>query len=307
MPLPTYNAEKVPVTCTQCNKVFFRSKKSHSAKRCKDCSKVRPTGDVVPRKLNIETVLPKKASARFCKIRSDWYMNVRTRKRGSGEELKRDKVYLWVGADATPEQVQVAYAATYARLGMQGASTKPDLGKQGRKKLKALSHEKRDWEDGPDRGLGITRMRVYRVMFAVHLADPKTDGKKVYVGRFSTLEEARAERKKKYRELQWQLVPCAVCGELPSVSNHRVVHLSSTCPNRVQMPYKVRPLFQTKLWNFQFSTGKIPHAGRLSLEDLHQMGFLWKKVTTGEYGAIPTVEFDTRSRKPIRKDEVFFE
>lgn len=315
---PSIHTERVPATCKLCSKVFMKVKKRKCALRCPDCEKVfqslkpsKPLGRLPnPGKRHIETVLPKGSRSHFDKVRGDWYMPVRTRKRRSGDKFDKDRIYLHVGADATPEQVSAAFTAAYARLELQGCSTKPETGKEAAKR-KLLRNDKKCWMHGDDRNLGISKLRVSRVMFAVHLYDPKIEGKKICVGRYPTVMEARKARKKKYEEIQWQLVPCKLCGELPIISNFRIAHIHPNCPNRVQFPTGVRPLYQTKLWNCQFSSGKRTYAGRLSREDLHQMGFLSLNKLTGEYRAIPKVEHDTRlcsqhAPKP-QKDEVFFE
>ncbi len=305
--------QRVPVVCANCNTVYFRPKDSHAAKRCKPCAKVfrslakpkEPRLAVPKPKNHIETVLPINGTAKWDKKKEDWYIPVRTRKRGSKEPLARDRIYLCCGADVTPEQVSELYVTTYARLEMNGAKSRPvEERKTLRRKAIEKKHYIKNWKSGEDKNLGILRVRVSHIAYTVHLADPKTDGKRIYVGRFRMIADAREARQKKYEELQWQFVPCKLCGELPTLSNRRVTHLSSRCPNRVQFPNGLRPLFQTKLWNGQFSTGKFSHVGRLSRDDLHQMGFLSVRFRPNLGVEVNTSLYQEFMKQ---KEETFFE
>jgi len=299
--MPVYSREKVPVVCVCCGDVYFRSPISKNPKRCLPCNKawlaLNPPKRRKPMKPvmrgHLETVLPVAGKPHFDKKKGDWYMAVKVRKRGSDEPLVKDRIYLRIGAEATPEQAREAFTTTYARMELGGASSRPvEVRKKLARKKKVKRDDARSWRKGRDKNLGIMKIRVSRVMFRSHLPDPKVDKKKIYVGRYETLEEARAARKVKYKELQWQFVPCAVCGELPMVSNMRVMHISRLCRNRVQLPYGVRPLYQTKLWNLIFSKGTVSHAGRIGGEDLHRMGYLFLNKMTGNYGPRADVEFD---------------
>lgn len=317
------------IPCSHCGTVFGQTQyeKERNTTSCPPCrmlvDRSRERGHVPKDPKNthfLEIVLPKTMTPHFDKVRQDWYMKVRTRRRRSGEPLVVDRVHLGVGKDADPETVQAAFNAAWARMEMSGMSKYPaETLKKKWTKVKRSRADDRSWKQGKDRDLGVSRHIVKSVVFKAYLYDPLVDGKKHYVGKFNTRVEARRARDAKYKELQRQIVPCACCGALPVWKNSHISHFSSTCPNRVQMPIGVRPLYQAKLWNLRYSTGEIKDAGKLSLVDLYCAGFFYKPVRGINYKARTVVEFDFSlaknylRKRPVEKpvepsdDEIGFE
>lgn len=314
------------IPCDACGNMFGQTafEKSRNRKVCPACNvvhraarnplkKIKKTG---PRTF-LEIVLPRALNPRFDKRKGEWYMKVRVRKRGSDEPYLRDKIYLGVkGANANSDQVNAAFTATYARMEMNGASRfTAEAIKKKRKRIKTIVGDRKSWRQGKDRDLGVTRHVIQKVVFAVHLPDPKEDGKKHYFGRFENRAEARKARDAEYRKLKHEHVPCAVCGRMPAVRRGIVTHFAVDCPNQVQMPQGVRPLLQAKLWNLVFSTGEVKGAGKLTQEDLYYMGYMYKSAKGFRYYARNNVEFDfslaknyVRKRKSVvAEEEIGFE
>lgn len=293
---PPSRANRIPVDsveCRDCGEEFGRTEaeRKRNSKQCPGCRRVtralRPGRvNVKPNKLSLmhnlfEVVLPRSQRSYYDKKKDEWYMLIRTRKKRTDEPLVRDRVYLEIkGADADPVKVKHAFDTAYVRLQLQGASRYPrevNIKKLSRKHSR-LKHKK-SLPKGSDRDLGITRVIVKSARFRATLADPMEDKKRHYLGsRFMTRNDAREARDKLYHEIKLNVVPCAVCGVLPVYRQGFLTHMSSQCPNRVQLPSGVRTLYQSKLWNLIFSKGD--HApGRMTQYDLARMGFMYHTRT----------------------------
>ncbi len=290
------------IPCDTCGRTFGQTGFEFSRKLsvCPQCKKThiqarnpnKPIKKRGPRN-PLEVVLPQTLKAVLDPHKQEWYMKVRVRKKGTTEDLKYDKVFLGLGADAPPEQVERVFKSAYARMELNGASKYPaEMVKKKRKRIRTIRNDLRSWRQGLDRDLGVLKLTIKKVIYKVHLPDPKVDGVKHYVGRFDTRKEAREARNAKYRELRKEIVPCAVCGMMPNPRAGQITHFSATCPNRVQLPQGVRALFQVKLWNLVFSEGKVPDAGKLTHEDLYYMGFMKKSPKGFRYYGRTEVEFN---------------
>lgn len=319
MPRPTIIVREIP--CSSCGKTFGQTAAQKATKitSCWPCRKayiesrnpLKKPAAKRREKSHLEVVLPHRLTPHFDKKKGDWYMHVRVRKSRSGEPLVKDRIYLGVGTDATPGQVNAAYTATYARLELTGASKLPvEKIRKKQNRVYEIRRSARSLKSGRDRDLGVVRVKVTMVMYKVYLPDPKVDGKRLCFGRFSTRQEAREVRTANYKILQTQFVPCAVCGRMPVKLNKHLTHFSSDCPNKVQLPAGVRPLFQTKLWNLVFSEGQMKNAGKLTHEELCNMGFMHRPVKSKRYLARKEVEFDFSLAKNYARqpdEEVGFE
>ena len=263
----------------------------------------------------MEVVLPRTPTPHYCKKIDQWYMKVRVRARNSDEPLRGDRVLLNLGAEATPAQVNAAFKAAYARMQLQGVSKdSSEKIRKKRKRIEGIIGVIKSWKFGRDRDLGIHRAVIERVVFKVHLPDPKIDRKKHYLGRYYTRAEARKVRDAAYKQFQEELVPCAVCGVMPTKRRGIVTHFSVSCPNKVQLPSGVRPLLQAKLWNVVYSEGKVPNVGKLTPEDLYCAGYMYKARAGIRCYAREDVAFDfslaknyLKTPQPIEEEEVGFE
>jgi hypothetical protein len=301
------------IPCTTCGQSFGQT--AHELKRniqtCGPCQlerrKVFNPRKTRIRKSHIEILLPKAGKPFFVQSKGEWAMRVRVRKSRSKEEFKQDHIYLGCGPAADPETVSAAYTAAYARLEMQGHSTKP---RKKSKKERTKQCDARSWKQGLDRNLGILKVVVKSLFYSCHLPDPYVDGKRHYVGRFKTMKEARKARFKMYNDLCHQYVPCAVCKRTPVYDKGMLTHIAHDCPNVIQLPQGMKPLYQAKLWNLVYSKGEGEPAGKLSLEDMYHMGY-FRKMPKGEcYKARQNVEFRLSLAKQFvvpRDDEAMFE
>lgn len=251
---------------------------------------------------HLEILLPKRPFAYYWKKKGQYYLRVEVRKKGSNEEFKYDRIWLGVGKEVEKPKVQAALLAAYARLQMQGVKTRGAEGKP-----KPLIQLRR----AHDRNMGIRTLWVRKKIYKVYLPNPLVDKERIFVGKYSSLLEAREARGNKYREIKYTHIPCAVCGMMPQVNSGALTHFSSACPNRVQMPDGVRPLLQSKLWNLIYSTGEQKNVGKLVSEQLAQAGFLWKSVRQGKYIARTDVEWDFSLAKSYavkpEEEEIGFE
>ncbi len=239
----------------------------------------------MPRLPIYETVLPKKPKALFDKKRGEWFLAVRVRRRASKGEFTREKV--WLGAGDPIH----ALTAAVSRLQMAGAS---HLTKEAKKQKHDKSRSRAYYANvEKHRDVGIRKVIIRTSAYQVWLIDPLTDGKKIYFGTYKTMGTAREVRTAKYKELRQQVVPCAVCGVLPKDVNGQVGHISATCPNKIKLPLKLRPLCQVKLWNFLFSKGDLDHPMRPTLADLEYLG-ITRPMPWGGHTLRADVELDTR-------------
>ena len=304
-----YGKPRIPVQeipCADCGGIFGRTafEMRRNRRSCPEChSKHNSAQTKTPKKRPprslYEIVLPKTKTPHWDKQRGEWYMRVRTRKRNSGEELVMEKV--WLGVTDPDGDPLTAFTAAYARLQMKGASCNPvEAILKKAKKIGSIRRDAWDWGQGRDKNLGIERTVVKKICYKVYLPDPVIDKKRHYVGRFETRAEARAARDKKYKELQSILQPCALCGMLPSIRRGHLTHFSTDCTNDVQMPMGVRGLLQAKLWNLVFRHGKTP-AGKLTKEDLCDMGYFYKPVKGFRYYARDNVSLDFSLAANYRK------
>jgi hypothetical protein len=303
------------IQCESCGKPHGQSafEIKRNIKYCHTCRvAMRKSSNplkLVPKKHHIEIVLPGTYNPVWSQSRGEWAMKVKTRKSRSDEPYALDHVYLGLGKDADPEAIKAAYTAAYARLEMKGAATTTQ------KRIKAAHNKSRNenesWDQGWDKNLGIERTIVQEVYFKVHLPDPYEDGKRHYVGRFKLRKIARKERKKAYDELiKLPPVPCAVCGLLPMWRKGHLTHFTADCPNQIQMPPQVKPLFQLKLWNLRYYTGE-DRPGKLTRKDFWYEGYL-RRTLKGEYFLPrPDVEFNLSRAKlhvqPRPVEDVMFE
>lgn len=310
------------IQCTACTETFGQTAFEIKIKRtvCPACRKAhaKTWNKSKPLKLRgqrnvLEVVLPKVKKPFWDAKKAEWAMRVRVRKRSAGGPFEQDRVYLGVGKEATPEQVQEVFNATYARMELNGASRiTAEAKKKKRKRIKNIVHDKNSWKRGRDKDLGVRMVRIVRTAYRVTLPDPRTIKGKIAVGAFPSREEARKARDEKYKELRNDLIPCAVCGLMPETRVGRLTHFSAKCRNQVQFPQSVRPLLQTKLWNMVFASGDVMNAGRLTPEDLWRMGYLFKGKGGKRFYARDDVSFDfTLAKnyevKPAVEDEMLFE
>ena len=291
------------IPCSQCGTPFGQTQyeKDRKMERCPSCKKLyraiknpkQPATKMPKRGRVFEIVLPRSRTPHFDQKKNEWYMKVRTRKRGSNEKLEYDRIYLKVDGSATPGQVEEAFTRRYVSLQMDGYSHKPiEAIKKHRKRIKNI---RKDWWSmtaGRDRDMGLTKMRVTRIMYRVRLPDPLVDKKQVFVGRYYTRTEAREAREKAYDELKTRLVPCKVCGRMPVWLKGRLTHISSECENQVQMPIQIRQLFQSKLWNLIYSSGEKKNVGKLTKQDLCEEGFMFREVGSHRFYARTDVACD---------------
>lgn len=310
------------ISCSECGNPYGQTAAEIRKKltRCPSCEKVV---NLTKNKLKkapkpgirgtLEIVLPGRRNGFYDSQKGDWYIRVRVRKRNSDEELKKDRIYLSVGATATPEQVSAAVTATCARLEMSGMSS---MSKEQRaaawKRRKSVHATARKWNRGRDKDLGILKRTVSRVIYKVVLPDPLVDGNTRRFGSYPTRDEARKVRNEHYKQLENELVPCALCGVKPTFRNSMLTHFSGACKNRVQIPSAMRKLFQAKLWNLVFSEGKWVNAGKLTGDELYAAGYM-KRGTSGRCYGRSDVEWDfSLAKNYLRKleapdDEVGFE
>ena len=241
-------------------------------------------------KIRYDIVLPKQFRPFWDKKKSEWTMRVRLRGK-TEKKYTLQRIYLGLGADASMEQIRAAYDEAKVRLTELGAGTKTYIQKK-RKIDKGRYKTKFGRESSRDRNYGIKKIRPTVVKFLAHIPDPLVDGKKIACGgRFETLKEAREARNAKYREVRFTRVVCAICGAEPKIRPpDMLTHMEENCPNKVQLPSGVRPLLQSKLWNLIFSKGG--GAGRLTKEDLHNMGFFYRPPLGGRLFPRLDVEFD---------------
>lgn len=302
------------IPCSECGTPYGQTaaEMRKSLTRCPACKKaVRITQNKLKKapkpsiRGTLEIVLPGRRNGFFDSQKGDWYIRVRVRKRHTDEELKKDRIYLLVGASATPEQVSAAVTATCARLELNGSSS---MSKEQRaaawKRRKSVHAAARKWDRGRNKDLGILKRTVSRVIYKVVLPDPLADGKTRRFGSYQTRDEARKVRNAHYKQLETELLPCAFCGIKPTFRNSMLTHFSGACENRVQIPSAMRKLFQTKLWNLVFSEGKCPNAGKLTPDELHAMGYM-KKGDSGRCYGRADVEWDfSLAKNYLRKLEI---
>lgn len=286
-----YEIRRSITTGPQCKRAYTESRNPRKV--------IKRTGQ----KKRLEVVLPQTLTPCYDKKLDQWYMKVRVRKKNSDEPLVKDRLLLGIGANATFDQVNVAFKATYARMQLQGSSKDPiEVVKRKRKRINNIVTGVKSWERGRDKDLGISRGVIEKVIYKVHLPDPKIDGKKHYLGRYSTRAEARKVRNEAYKKFQENLMPCAVCGVMPSKRRGIVTHFAANCPNKVQLPTGVRPLLQAKLWNIVYSEGNVPDVGKLTQEDLYCAGYMHKAARGFRYFAREDVGFNFSLAKNYLKD-----
>lgn len=306
------------IPCSECGTPFGQtaSEMRKSETRCPACDKAyrlsrkRATSSKHPSRGTLEIVLPGRRNGFLDPKKGEWYMRVRVRKRNSDEPLKKDRIYLGLTADATPEQVAAAVTSTCARLEMSiGASSRTREQRiKARKRKHSIVGNILKWDRGRDKNHGIQKRTVSRVVYKVVLPDPLVDGRTRRFGSYPTWSEARAVRTARYKELEQEIVPCAVCGIRPVFKKAMLTHFTGGCANRVQFPSAMRKLYQTKLWNLVFSEGKYPNAEKMLPDDLHAMGYM-KKGPSGRCYGRSDVEFDLSLAKnyAVSEEEIGFE
>lgn len=238
--------------------------------------------------------------AKLDKRKDEWYVLVKTRKKGSDEPLKNERIYLGVKGGASPKTVERERKRTYARLQLDGAIldlTPKQLARRKRPDLKwaAVQKKKRKQLE-----TFVIPRTIKTQVYDIFLPDPMHPSRQIKVGTTNTKREARPIRDKAMAEFLKRIAPCAHCGRKPTWNRGMLRHVSSKCPNVVTFDERVQRILQLKTWNLLLAAGdEHLGIGRIGPVEFARLG-LYKKTNTGMgFSLYIRAMKDFRKRRPL--------
>lgn len=313
------------IPCDSCGEIFGQTQYEISINRklCPPCvSSLRSTWAVGQRGKKPETPNPLnkiiEIHLRGTKLHQvpkkdkdgDWYVPIKTRRKGSNEKLKSEKMYLGLREGATYEQVEAARKKLYTRLQLDGAIVDLTEKQLARRKPKNKDSMKQCIARKRRLDHLISPVRVTKQMQAVRIPDVTHPDKQIRVGRFRNIIEARKAMEEAIGEQIRRLFPCGCCGLLPVWRRGQLTHVNKDCRNATRFCGKIPKIMQAKLWNLEFAGGSYAGTAHVDPEFLARIGFYTRSHLAH---AAPLVHwgilkrFSERREPEIGPDEPAFE